>query len=318
MDSLPPFQTKFCPVLFGPNNALKLNCLHWIRECKSNHAIQRHKPLLRACPLTPKELVCTLNNTQFVVMSGTAAEADRLSLTFSMNVGMIVEWILPGERTERVAMAKKLREVFTLNAKVKLDNNAVNFILQDIWRTIDHLRKDLWQQFANTECSMPFTPAFSPVIYGWQNALMLNCLQWVSEVGTRRNLNDFYSQHKILYSPWRNVLFTRSTGTEFEADWLSYFYYRKISWTSNRFFNGEKALETEMKAVFSIEDSMDLTAVYNVFDRGITFLRLSLYTTPRFTAFMSAKHQRLGNGSQVGALSEDVCRMILEFSITAA
>ena len=109
-------------------------------------------------------------------------------------------------------------------------------------------------------------------------------------------------------------VFTRPSGTEFEADILSFHYSNWVSRVCDLLFH-TGASGSSFKRVFLIDDKMHYWQAEQAINQELTLLRAGLFTIPRFTAFMMVRHPRLGAGSPLAALGDDVCRMILALSV---
>jgi hypothetical protein len=110
------------------------------------------------------------------------------------------------------------------------------------------------------------------------------------------------------------VLFTRPSGTEFEADVLSFKFSSRPRWVAQfLFYDG---LTAALKSAFLVDETMTRSySEYCVIEDELDLLRVRIFSIPRFTAFMMVRHSRLGAGSALAALGDDVCHMILKLSI---
>jgi hypothetical protein len=162
-----------------------------------------------------------------------------------------------------------------------------------VTNAVTHLRANLRRMFSSSvePKNLPFSAVFSPVQYGWRDAYMLNWLLWV--YGT--------------VSPWRALRITKITGTQADAHWLSYLFCSHIHTLICQFSHVSKG--AELRAAFSSGGG----DFYDV-KQALARLRISLYSTPRSTAFMMGKHRRLGGGG-VAVLPDEVCHLILALSV---
>lgn len=149
--------------------------------------------------------------------------------------------------------------------------------------------------------SEEYKPAFSPAVYGWQNALELNCLQYIEE-SDKYIYNRTYN---IQLNPRFMGLFTRMTGTEHDADRVSLDILRRPM-SIVYYMENEDDLGNSLKSIFP----SDLELIYN----RILDLRRSIYWIPRHVAVLLGKNPRLGEDSNVGMLSDDVWRIILRIA----
>ena len=159
-----------------------------------------------------------------------------------------------------------------------------------------------------------YKPAFSPAVYGWQNALELNCLQFVVEKGTSGFPITQQTDVRYMNS------FTKMTGTEYDADIMSlssFHYPRNIMYYVRNLHHGRHentSLGEIIRDVFSSAINENGEFIRSLFTNQIMGLRKSIYFAPRHIAFLSGKHQRLGKDSKLSILSDDACRMILKFA----
>ena len=267
------FTAKFCPAKFGWDNALMLNCLQWVHETQM--------------PWCAK-------------MSGTVAEADRLSFEFTSYAYLVTDVMLPaGEYTEPfdLALVEEFRQVFTSYSANELNHSVSSIRLDSAVKcAVGRLRMCLWCQFRDPTEQLVL--AFSPAKFGWHIAYRLNCLQWALES----------DRASVSYASFHDRLIVPSTGTEFEADWLTRFSSREVWRVVRKIGDVRNTAEAaEFMAAFPLVEGDRSTGI----SQGIAHLRLNLYALPRFTAFAMAKHHRLGAGSGLAVLGEDVCRMIL-------
>ena len=244
---------------------------------------------------------CLLNDCHFSEPSGTLADADRLSLKFLKNIGSVtyhmtsnVDDLCPSE----------LAQIFTVGVK------GTSLLLNDgvgrewsVSGSIRHLRKDLFERFFFVD-PLVETSVFSPSRYGHRNALVLNGLQQIER------LDQHQADRRRL-----NSVFTRPSGTEFEADILSFYYCNQVYRVCDILFHtGETG--ASFKKVFLIGENKNFYwPAGGVIEQELTLLRVGLFTIPRFTSFMMVRHPRLGAGSPLAALGDDVCRMILALSV---
>jgi hypothetical protein len=262
-----PFVAKFCPVQFGWENALMLNGMQWVLELKPYRTLWIHK----AFPIF------------FSDLSGTVEDADVLSLQFAMNPHIFSD-IIGGRTSVKCAVLLELRDVLPVHSYYSFGD------------AVTRLRADLRQRFSSSsflKIEVPFCAAFSPVKYGWSNALRLNCLQWLYENGSK-------------VGPIR---FSRIIGTQSEAEWLSHYFHCRIGHMEF----SDQLIGAELKVAFSYDYENDPD--YLSVRQELFLLRTSLYSLPRCSAFLMARHSRLGVGSGLAVLGDDVCRMILALSM---
>ena len=194
-----------------------------------------------------------------------------------------------------------------------------------------------------TSSSALFPTVFSPSKYGADDALMLNSLQWVM---AGPGFGRPYRGSLCSSNGAASRLFAQASGSKLEADYLTLhfahypneLYYGKIHWplvhsAAEEVDNGVShaiALVKLFVPGFVPKCGGDsvcaqYTAAYyrdwalqDVGAEGVTGevmrLRERLYRRPRAVAFMSGLHGRLGEGSLVHSLSDDLCKRILELS----
>jgi hypothetical protein len=159
-----------------------------------------------------------------------------------------------------------------------------------------------------------FKFVFCPAKYGWNEALALNCMKFLKEdeeevsgrMDETRGNGRFTSQ------------FTEITGTERDADALSrhFMLCPDIITLLIREDSDTGVVGKPLKdALFGDEEFSRRSLSNNDVSRKIWLLRKSLYFSARNTAFLSGRHERLGNESQVRVLSSDVCALILSLSM---
>ena len=192
-------------------------------------------------------------------------------------------------------------------------------------------------------CSPPpsssFQPAFSPAKYGWDDALRLNCLQWALENGTCPFVTQLYNHRMRALREeaccW-DVL-SRASGSNLEAYFLALGYVlqpsrilsliRSTVYPSDMPFTlldlfAPGMVETPVVDPFDSDFRQTVVNQFCVFSkhehaRGLitaetAALCLRLFHRSRAMAFLSGKLP--GSESAVSALSDDVCRMILQFA----
>ncbi len=233
-----------------------------------------------------------LNDCRFSEPSGTVADADRLSLQFLRFPGHV-----------NVLRSSELAQIFTVGVKgtsLLLDEGVRR--KSSVSHSIRHLRKDLFERFFFMD-PLVETSVFSPSRYGHRNALVLNGLSQIEYLRVDR------ADSRLL-----EYIFTRPSGSEFEADILSFEYCNYVSRLCDfLFFTGVEG--SSFKRVFLIDENKNYWQAMEVIEQELTLLRAGLFTIPRFTAFMMVRHSRVGAGSSLAALGDDVCRMILKLSI---
>ena len=291
-----PFVPKFCPVKFGWENALMLNSMQQIYEHDNNEEWSAHGGCLFYDDAYSSVFGCLLEDCHFSEPSGTVADADRLSLRF-LNDRYSISYHITSD-----ADSLELAQIFTVGVKgtsllldegVRREWNAL--------RSVRHLRKDLSERFFLVD-PLEETSVFSPSRFGHRNAMLLNGLQQIEQ----------FELHRTCSHGLRSV-FTRPSGTEFEADILSFRYCNRVSRVCDLLYHTD-ATGSSFKRVFLIDDKKHYWQAYEVIEQELTLLRVGLFTIPRFTAFMMVRHPRLGAGSPLAALGDDVCRMILALS----
>ena len=189
----------FSPETFGAKNARMLNWMQWIRAGGSERCD------LVTSPMFLTRQLCILDHCRFSQLECTAEDADQLSLDFLVAPHLICD-AMKHSQTPSV-IRQELREVF---ACVDTSLNAqMIFYIKEVVQT---LRLHLYRRFSSFNPASDFTPAFSPAVFGWRNAYLLNCLQCVYETAARRSYftDDF----------WKQTLVTRMAGTESGAEWL--------------------------------------------------------------------------------------------------
>jgi hypothetical protein len=303
---MPPFVAKFCPVKFGWENALMLNAMQHIYESAWDNGFLRNGGSLIYDSDSISEYSSyhgyLLHEYFFSEVTGTVADADWLSLKSYQEIYMFSE-IFKFSDSETEAIAVELEHIFTVGTKGMVlhdgDRAMTNFKVR---RSIMHLRLDLIQRFFLIDPTAE-TDVFSPVKYGQRNALMLNCLQQVVVGQLLLDPLGLPRQSTTL------SLFSRPSGTEFEADCLSlYFCCHKACIYDNVFSN-----ENAFREAFLIDKNMNRRQAMGVIEREMFQLRVGLYSIPRFTAFLMGRHRRLG--ASMGVLGDDLCRMILVLSL---
>jgi hypothetical protein len=172
-----------------------------------------------------------------------------------------------------------------------------------------------------------FPTVFSPTKYGKHDALMLNSLKWVMtdynlhcrhRVGAAQASGseeaDSLAMHYVFYPsevtfPHIHMIFT---STRFEAveevraiallDLFMPEFVQSVGTSSYR---------TEYLAVYGTDPYKQYAALGDV-TRQVMQLSERLYRRPRMEAFLLGNS--LGSGSVVIALSDDICKRILELS----
>jgi hypothetical protein len=221
-------------------------------------------------------------------LEGTVEDADLLSLHFTLQKGFIKETIVSYDTRMDAALRMEFQQIFALRFSVSCFDASIV-----VTNAVTHLRANLRRMFSSSvePKNLPFSAVFSPVQYGWRDAYMLNWLLWV--YGT--------------VSPWRALRITKITGTQADAHWLSYLFCSHIHTLICQFSHVSKG--AELRAAFSSGGG----DFYDV-KQALARLRISLYSTPRSTAFMMGKHRRLGGGG-VAVLPDEVCHLILALSV---
>jgi hypothetical protein len=286
------FVPAFSPAVFDWNQALKLNCLQWVSESHSDDLADNIYTALFLTSGDPLMVYPICKFGRALMSLGTPSTefaADFLSLMF-LKAPQIIERqmrVPPYFHDEAIEMASELG-VFNPNVESE----------------IRVLRLSLSRR--HVKITGPFKPAFSPGTFGEKNALMLNLLQEVQEEGV-------------------SGMFTRVTGSEFEADCLSYYYCKYpaeiVSFVKGRSdFTAAFAIDgiadylISRQIVMEIDDSLISKKIV----REMDLLRVSLHSIPRSVAFVSGTHKRLGCSSPaVRALdgASDIMQMILNLSL---
>ena len=177
---------------------------------------------------------------------------------------------------------------------------------------------------------------------------MLNSLQWVNRNAYIR-FNPFGAScefRSVLGCDPASELFAEATGSALEADYLTLYFVHhptnlyafnmhcaminlpdddpqqaEITFTLFELFMPEFAKpggtrESDREryiAAYSCKYNMQQLATRGVAEE-VMKLRRRLYRQPRMEAFLSGLHGRLGEGSLVHSLSDDLCKRILELS----
>jgi hypothetical protein len=187
-----------------------------------------------------------------------------------------------------------------------------------------------------------FRTAFSPAKYGADDALMLNGLLWVMEHSGWSNISR-QEHHIVCNSGPASRVFSLAQGSELEADLLTMHFLSHSStlfWRMNRCLVGKEGntvVATENflalarlfmpKFLRTCADGVCLHQTYLAtcstlreedvsldIARQIGLVRTKLYRRPRQVAFTSGMRGRLGSGSEVRSLSDELCKWILELS----
>jgi hypothetical protein len=295
-----PFVPKFCPVKFGWENALMLNSMQQIYEYDTFANCSAHGGSLFYDGERSPIYGSMLYNCHFSEPSGTVADADRLSLRFLNDRYAISYHITSDVDNLRAAESAQIFTVGVNGTSLLLDEGV--WRKWNVLRSVRHLRKDLSERFFFVDPKVE-TSVFPPSRYGHRNALLLNGLQQIELLGEQQADN-----HQL------ESVFTRPSGTEFEADFLSFHYHDLASRVCDLLFH-TGASGSSFKRVFLIDDKMHYWQAEQAINQELTLLRAGLFTIPRFTAFMMVRHPRLGAGSSLAALGDDVCRIILALSI---
>lgn len=286
-----PFVPKFCPEKFGWENALMLNSMQQIYERETNEDWAA-RSLVHGGKLS-SVYGHLLIDCRFSEPTGTVADADRLSLQFLRFPASIP-----------VRIPSELAQIFTVGVKgtsLLLDEGVRRE--SSVSESIKHLRKDLFERFFFMD-PLVETSVFSPSRYGQRNALVLNGLQQI----------EYLQRNLAFFRRGLRDVFTHPSGSEFEADILSFEY---CGWPTRvcDFLFHTGVMGSSFKRVFLIDEKMHYWQACAVIDKELIQLRVELFTNPRSTAFMMVRHSRVGAGSSLAALGDDVCRMILKLSI---
>ena len=286
----------FSPETFGAKNARMLNWMQWIRAGGSERCD------LVTSPMFLTRQLCILDHCRFSQLECTAEDADQLSLDFLVAPHLICD-AMKHSQTPSV-IRQELREVF---ACVDTSLNAqMIFYIKEVVQT---LRLHLYRRFSSFNPASDFTPAFSPAVFGWRNAYLLNCLQCVYETAARRSYftDDF----------WKQTLVTRMAGTESGAEWLSKYYVERVGLLQAKLSgNATEPTSAELRDAFLVGEMQEHSRVLDRLKMELSLLRVSLYSSPRFVAFLLGKHRRVGAAGGIASLGDDVCRMILTLSVS--
>jgi hypothetical protein len=285
----------FHPDTFGEKSARMLNWMHWIRERGSKQ--WEMGPMF----LLPES--CVLDHVRFVPLVGTVEEADQLSVDFYGNAHLVFYAIK--DIGNDLATRQELQEVFGCVDQVRVNIQ----MMGQITNAIQSLRLDLHSKFISFDPTHFDKSVFSPVKFGWRNAYLLNCLQWMYETEAR---------HSYQFTVTRSeTLVTKMTGTESDAEWVSKYFLDRVGLLHTKLSNSVKELcSTELMEAFLIHGMQEEEYPSLVLDRlktELSLLRVTLYSAPRFVAFMLGKNRRLGG--TIASLGDDVCRMILTLSV---
>jgi hypothetical protein len=290
----------FHPDTFGEKSARMLNWMHWIREGGSRQWDLNAGPIY----LIPE--LCVLDHVRFVPLVGTVEEADQLSVDFYGNAHLVFNAIR--DIGNDLATRRELQEVFGC-----VDVRGGVQTIGRITNAIQSLRLDLHSQFTSFDPMHFDKSVFSPVKFGWRNAYLLNCLQWMYETAARHS----YQYTVTPVSFWSETLVTKMTGTESDAEWVSKYYLDRVGLLHTKLSDSVKELcSTELMEAFLIHGMQEEEYPSLVLDRlktELSLLRVTLYSAPRFVAFMLGKNRRLGG--TIASLGDDVCRMILTLSV---
>jgi hypothetical protein len=296
-----PFVAKFCPVKFGWENALLLNAMQKIYEDDWAAEWSEHGGSLFFNSGYSFSPICLLQENQFSELTGSVADADRLSLKYFRDRFSVV-WHIRFPRGDAM-IAVEYARIFNVGTKgTVLPEESCATVNNCVYNSIAQLRRDLFQRFFYADPAAE-TAVFSPVRYGLRDALMLNCLQSMMVVDHDDAAGDIGRRTK-------QGLFTRPSGTEFEADYLSFYYCDREDHICGYVFSDE--LGDAFRSAFLIGDRMGRRQVMRVINREMIQLRIRLYSLPRSIAFLMGRHARLGSAP---ALPDDVCRMILALSV---
>jgi hypothetical protein len=307
-----PFVAKFCPVKFGWENALRLNAMQKIYEDERDSGLSAYggSVFYRAGYWSEGSCVqhCLLNGFQFSDVTGSVVDADRLSLKYLEDRHSIISFkarrrtmFHDTEENESNERALELSQIFTLGSKGTVLDDDANVAVH---KSIVQLRRDLKERFADSS-SVVETDVFSPAKYGERNAVLLNSLQKMQE----------YMMWDGSYSYLRmKPLIIRPSGTEFEADCLSFFF--TFHGHADHIYNLSCILPETMgndwKYIFKIENRLHNWPMLGAIKSELTQLRVSLYSLPRSIAFLMGRIARLRSAP---VLPDDVCQLILALSL---
>ena len=172
----------------------------------------------------------------------------------------------------------------------------------------------------------PFRTVFSSSKYGKDDALMLNGLHWAVEdkkytlkcggsydeavslcYQCSHSPDVFFPMHAYVHHP--NKVTPRRVDAAFAL----------LGMFVPGYDDGSSRDELRARYVESHPEDVEPgghDAAIDLVYAQVTQLRERLYRRPRAAAFTSGMHGRLGSGSPVIALSDDLCKRILELSFT--
>ena len=268
---------------FGQENSLVLSCLQMIEDNRTLK-VRGTKP-----GSSPEDQI-------FSRPVGTGLEADILTYLpakFDYDIRTYLNGESYAGRTLRTLLFpdSKQNEVFTLTM---------------IKTAFQNFRLRLYNRMNGTLNDQEFNPKFSPVTFGWEDALILNCLQYVKESNNKIIGSIMFSKHLGCFTP--------STGSEFEADDMTYTLSREPYVILDCMVNTTDEAGTLLKGLLFPERPVTTNKAYiTKMKHHIMQLRKRMYNRPRMVAFMAVKHKRLGVASNVKVLSDDLLHMILQF-----
>lgn len=300
-----PFVAKFCPVKYGWESALMLNAMQKIYEDDRDAGLSEYGGSIfyrfGYWPDRSRCQLCVLDEHQFSDVTGSVSDADRLSRKYlgdrhSIRCNtLFYDTELDGSNERAIELSR----IFTLGSKgTVLDDDAK----ESVYKSIKQLRRDLKERFADSS-SVVETDVFSPAKYGERNAVLLNALQKMQEYMMR---NDAF----VHIEP----LIIRPSGTEFEADCLSFFFtgHGLVDRIYHLSCILPETMGNDWKKVFKIETRLHYWPILGAIKSELTQLRVSLYSLPRCIAFLMHRHVRLGSAP---VLPDDVCQLILALSV---
>jgi hypothetical protein len=267
---------------FGPENALILNCLQQIRDN------------MRLTPSSQPE------KQIFSRPIGTELEADVLTFIpafFTFDVRTYLNGDSFAGRTLRNLLFNDLRqnEVITLS---KINAGFMNF------------RKQLYNRSNGSFFDQGFTPKYFSATFGWEDALILNCLQYIKEkedkaIGHIRTLTSLDLRYLGCFTP--------ATGSVFEADDMTHRFYFTPYYVREFFHEPTDEVGALLKGLLFPGETSLTDPTNEEVAHSIMQLRKRIYNRPRMVAFMAVKHKRLGANASVNVLSDDLLHMILQF-----
>jgi hypothetical protein len=270
---------------FGPENALILNCLQQIRD---NMRLTLDSQLEKEILSRP---------------IGTELEADVLTFTPSFFTCDVrdVRTCLKGDsfagRTLRNLLFSDLKQ----NEEIPLSKITAGFL---------NFRKQLYNRSNGVFFDQEFTPKYFSATFGWEDALILNCLQYIKEkedkaIGRIRLSTNLDLRYLGCFTP--------ATGSVFEADEMTQRFYFTPYHVREFFYEPMAEVGALLKGLLFPGETSPTDPTDKEVAHSIMQLRRRIYNRLRMVAFMAVKHKRLGANASVNVLSDDLLHMILQF-----